>query len=183
MLNYRQTMTWVAAALVSVAPASARAQESRTPGTKSETTALLWSLLGTVVPAGAALLMAPSQSSGTNESAAPGLLLLGSALIGPSLGHFYSGRSGRALTGIGIRSAAVAAMAVGFAAAWNGNGGGDELMVAGLAVGGTVLTYDIIRAPHSARVHNRSVQTARIAVGLTELSHVPRLRLGMSVSF
>jgi hypothetical protein len=176
-------MTWVAAALVSVAPASALAQESRIPGTKSETAALLWSLLGTVVPAGAALLMAPSEANASNEGAVPSLVFLGSALIGPSLGHFYSGRSGRALTGIGIRTAALAAMIAGVAAAWNGNGGGDELMVAGLAVGGTVLAYDIIRAPHSARVHNNTIQAARIAVGLTHSSNGPRLGLGMTVSF
>lgn len=201
---HRQIVHWVMAALLPVlVPGSAVAQEcshdaplsrcrvvqavevvDRVPAIKSPTKALLWSLLGTVVPAGAVVLMASGEPNGFSD--APGavsLVLLGSVLIGPSLGHFYSARPGRALVGIGIRSVALVGLAGGFAAAWNNNTGGGELMIASLALGGAVLAYDVIRAPHSARVHNERIRSARIAIGLTGSSHAPGLRIGAKVSF
>ena len=60
--------------------ASTELSARRNPGTRSERAALLWSLLGTAVPAAVSI---PSMSSGSDESG-PILLLTGAILVGPS---------------------------------------------------------------------------------------------------
>lgn len=91
----------------------------------------------------------------------PGLILIWALVVGPSLGHFYADRP----------------------AAWNNNSGGSELMLAGLALGGTVLAWDIIAAPRSARVHNAKVRLNRVAIGLIPSYQTPGVRLRARISF
>jgi hypothetical protein len=52
------------------------------PGFKSGTTALIWSLFGTLVPVGAGVLMSSGESS---DNPTPGFLMLGGC-FGPALG-------------------------------------------------------------------------------------------------
>jgi len=89
------------------------------PGFKSGTTALVWSLLGTLVPIGVGVV-ASSTAGEASDNPLPGFLILGGMLVGPALGHFYAGRSGHALAGIGIRTVTLAAFLGGAAASWNG---------------------------------------------------------------
>lgn len=156
--------------------------EETGPGFKSGTTALLWSLVGTMVPVGAGVLAASLAAEGSN-SPTPGLLLLGGLLVGPALGHFYAGRPGRAFAGIGIRTVTLAGLLGGFAASWNNNAGGDQLLVAGLMLTATAVVWDIARAPHSAEVHNRTIQPGRVTVVVGPLHNAPGVRLGTRIAF
>src|SRR5689334_4211896 len=68
----------------------AAAQEQGAPR-KSGSTAFLWSFAGTAVPWVVAF------GSSAELGAAPAALVTVGMLAGPSLGHFYAGRPGRAL--------------------------------------------------------------------------------------
>lgn len=203
----RQRLCWTILALARIwAPCSAQAQarpsnasmatpcdsapcrttvdlasrEGRVPGLKSGNQALLWSLLGTTVPIAAALIVNDPENP---EDPAVALLILGGVFVGPSLGHFYSGRPGRALVGMGFRAVALAGVVGGFAAAWNNNEGGDALMLAGLALGATVIAWDILRAPHSANVHNKRLNAGRIAIAVVPLHDAVGARLSARITF
>ena len=148
-------------------PDAARSAEERVPGMKSGTTAFLWSFLGTFVPATAGGLSL--YRGGASDSNVPGIVLAGGVILGPSLGHFYAARPGRALAGIGIRTLA----SVGIAAALmeiaaEGNETNFATLGAfGVIVGGASLAWDIIKAPHSARVHNEQARRTRMGIGIT----------------
>ena len=113
------------------------------PGFKSGTTALMWSLLGTLVPIGVGVV-ASSTAGEASDNPLPGFLILGGMLVGPALGHFYAGRSGHALAGIGIRTLTLAAFLGGAAASWNGDSGGDALLLAGLVAGLALLVAGFV---------------------------------------
>lgn len=146
-----------------ISPASA---EEGIPGTKSETKALLLSLLGTATAGACAPLVFEGQS-GSDPAA---YVLVGALVVGPSLGHFYSGRPGPALAGIGIRILAGAAVAFGGLASTSeqgATGASNAIAAIGAIVGGASVIYDIARAPHSARVHNDQVRQSGISFGIT----------------
>src|SRR6202008_2121409 len=69
------------------------------PGIKSGKTALLMSLLGTAVPIAASAPFIWEQS-GTSLAHASAVVGTAAILFGPSLGHFYAERPGRAFAGI-----------------------------------------------------------------------------------
>jgi len=152
------------------------------PGFKSGTTALMWSLLGTIVPVGAGVLGASMAAEGSSDPT-PGLLFLGGMLVGPALGHFYAGRPGRALAGIGVRTVSLAGLLGGFAASWNNNSGGDALFLAGLVLSATAVAWDIAKAPHSAEVHNRTIQPGRVTIAFSPLHNAAGVRIGARLSF
>jgi len=157
-----------------------KSHEERVSVIKSERTAFLWSFLGTAVPVA---VSAPFVWTAEAPEAAA-VILAGALVIGPSLGHFYADRSGRALTGIGIRLLAGAGIAtVGLIAASSeepsAGDGGTGLLVAGAAL----VAWDIIAAPHSARVHNERVRQRRTAVGITPSIGASGLGLCARASF
>ena len=152
------------------------------PGFKSGTTALMWSLLGTLVPIGVGVV-ASSTAGEASDNPLPGFLILGGMLVGPALGHFYAGRSGHALAGIGIRTLTLAAFLGGAAASWNGDSGGDALLLAGLVASATSVAWDIVRAPHSAEVHNRTIQPGRVSMVVSPLHNAAGVRLGARIAF
>ena len=138
------------------------------PGTKSGKTALIFSVLGTVVPA-AATLPFIWESSGTSLAHTSAVVGAGTYLIGPSLGHFYANRPGRAVAGIGIRVLAAAGVVIaGFGGASEGGitPGQAALGVAGGIIGAASVVWDIASAPHSARVHNDGLRQEHAAIGI-----------------
>jgi hypothetical protein len=150
------------------------------PGIKSGTTALLWSLFGTMVPVVTGSLYRNDENSNLT-----GAVLAGGVIIGPSLGHFYSARAGRGLFGIGIRTlagAAVAAAAVEIADDGN-NYDLEVLGVVGLIVGTASLVWDIASAPHSAHVHNHQLSRRHASLGITPSFNSAGLGLRAAVSF
>lgn len=118
---------------------------------KSPSRALLYSLTGTV---GGTIVLTPVAGAG---------ILLG-PVVGPSLGHFYSGAEERAWQGIRFRSGG---MLVGGTALLIdvGNNTEDELSFAGLVATMSFLSvvvsgvYDIVKAPQSAHEYNENRRT------------------------
>lgn len=154
----------IAVSLVSCAP-RARAQEfpasaDSLRGMKSGSTAFLLSFLGTAVPIGSAVLAASRAQDGS-----AGALILGGYMLGPSLGHFYAGRPGRAFAGIGIRTIALIGLGAAIVATWNNdNSAGDALGGASVALGTIFALADIVDASRSARLHNEKVPRNRLTI-------------------
>jgi hypothetical protein len=127
------------------------------PGLKSGRTAFWWSFLGTTVPAlvgiGAPVMLVPA------------------VLVGPSLGHFYAGRSGTAWAGMGIRTLAGVVVLVGAALGSDENSSdhstsSNTLIAVGAILGSASVVWDIARAPHSAHVHNDEIRRKHATVGI-----------------
>lgn len=157
--------------------------EEQIPGMKSETTALLLSLLGTVVPMA---MSAPFVHGGSSEegSDTADFVFLGALVLGPSLGHFYAGRPLRALAGIGVRTACLFATAAGLALSWDSEStGGAALLVGGLIIGGAAAVWDIIGAPQSARVHNDRLREEEHRVSIFPALTPRGVGLSVNVSF
>ena len=74
------------------------------PGLKSEGTATLLSLAGTILPIGLGVAMAASENQGSDDQGgAGGLLIITGLYFGPAAGYWYGGASGRGWQGVGIR--------------------------------------------------------------------------------
>jgi len=121
---------------------------------KSETTALQYSLYGTLFPVGISL----ASKSGYE-------LAIAGVLVGPSLGYFYGGKADRGMKGILIRTGTVAlTWVIGGIAAQSAGGGfsGLEAAIKVCAVGaGVVLIeaiYDIATVKSTVRKHNEELR-------------------------
>ena len=147
------------------------------PRERSELTALLSSALGTGIPGVGALA-----ASRTANDVPEAVLFLTGYMIGPSIGHFYSGRAGRAFAGIGIRGVALVGSVLGFAYSFDesGPGRGSGLLIASLLVGAGSVLYDIVDAPHSARVHNERVRRP-LAISPAAVGGAPGVRVDLGM--
>ena len=143
----------------SITPAAARAMS---PGR-----AFLYSFFGTAIPVG----VGGATALGNNELSAGSLVAIGGAVVGPSLGHFYAQRYGRAIRGIVIRGVATAIVA-GTLTTDTRSDGLAALSAGALLVGITSFVVDIAGAPHSARVHNETV-AGRVRLGVAPLAGPP----------
>ncbi len=143
----------------SITPAAARAMS---PGR-----AFLYSFFGTAIPVG----VGGATALGNNELSAGSLVAIGGAVVGPSLGHFYAQRYGRAIRGIVIRGVATAIVA-GTVTTDTRSDGLAALSAGALLVGITSFVVDIAGAPHSARVHNETV-AGRVRLGVAPLAGPP----------
>ncbi len=124
------------------------AQEVKNP--KSETTALLWSLGATTIPAMFAYL--------SREEVNPLIPIIPGIIIGPSAGHFYSEQWGRGIQSVAYRAVIGSVGAfLSFAAAFEENGS-ESNVYAVIGVTGAFLVisalHDIFTAPSSARKYN-----------------------------
>ena len=128
-------------------------------GDKSPGLALSLSLLGTA--ASYATLIAASDT----ESEGLVLLGLGGIVIGPSLGQFYAGETGRGITHSLVRVGAGVVILAGavttFSDCWGEEGdcdgsAGPALMLGGLVVGGVSTVYSIVDSPAAASRHNQA---------------------------
>ena len=169
---------------------SSGSDEEQISGMKSGTTALLWSVLGTAVPAVAGSY--DVYRAGSSDSNVPVIVLVGALLIGPSLGHFYAARPGRVLLGIGIRALTATAGAAAYfflngiddsAGAHSNPELGQALGAVGIVLGGASLAWDILRAPDSARIHNEQVRQGQTAIGIAPSIGAAGLGLRVEVTF
>jgi len=148
------TTRWISLTLLLAAMATG---DACADGIKSESTALRLSMLGTGLPLGTGVLVAGDAGA---------WIFLGGAVLGPSLGHFYAERPGRALIGVGIRSAAIVGLAAAIGSSWEDESGGAAALGIGcLMVGTASIITDIAEAPRSARKHNAGVGERRFSVG------------------
>jgi Zn-dependent protease len=110
----------------------------------------------------------------------------GAILLGPSFGHFYSDRPGRAFAGIGVRVLASAAVVVaslgGISEAGTTSGQATLAVIGGIIVGASVI-YDIAEAPHSAQIHNDRVRRGLAAIGVSPSVDSRGVGLRATVSF
>ena len=172
--------------LAQTSPAPLPESDTQIPGLKTPTTALAWSLLGTAIPLGIGIAAESGQSDKSDKSVVPALVILESFLIGPSMGHFYAGRSRRAWEGIGCRAVAVGGLALALVPSDNDSLGLESVVLGVTCVflGVASVIFDIVKAPNSARIHNEEILAGRrVKVGLAPIghSHVPGLRLDVSL--
>jgi hypothetical protein len=122
---------------------------------KSEKTALLLSLFGTLGSYG---LIAIAASA--DEASALGYLGLTGSFVGPSLGYFYGGLAGRGLSGAMARLAGMGGVVGGFAMLWEDEN--ERLGIALMIVGGSTVIVstvsDIIGVRRAVRKRNNRVQ-------------------------
>jgi hypothetical protein len=168
--------------LVSCAPRAACAEEVPVAADslrdmKSGSTAFLSSLVGTTVPVALGIATASH-----DEGSGAGAALIGGYLLGPSLGHFYAGRPGRAFKGIGIRTAILAGVGALVSATWDrpGNDGLAALGIAGLGVGVIDGLVDIADASRSARIHNEEVRQSRLRLTPATVGMAPGVRVDVA---
>lgn len=164
---------------------AAAAPAEKVPAMRSEATATLLSVTGTVVPSvlGIALM---NSASASGEDGSPGaLLLLYGMYFGPATGYWYGGVSNQAWKGVGIRLG-ISLATVGLTTAICSGGGcdifgGDDgawtaVTIVGIAaLGATVysLVHDIAGVGDDVRRRNAAIAAAR---------HAPRLALAPTLS-
>ena len=133
---------------------------------KSEKTALAWSVVGTLAPlaVSASYFVTHDPSYLHADVAAIGMLV---APLGPSLGYFYAGATGRALLGLGIRLAGLAGM-IGGSYGLDNYDSNETLMEAfiiagaGLTLASTVI--DLAGVKKAVRRHNLKAQSVQMAI-------------------
>lgn len=166
----------------STAADTTMAPANEIPGMKSGTAAFLLSFLGTAVPAVVAGL---EVWEGSSDSEVPGAIFVGALVIGPSLGHFYSDRPGRAFVGIGIRTLTGVGVAAAILAEAD-EGDDNSLETLGIVcavIGGAAVAWDIVDAPHSAHVHNERLRAARMSLGVIPTPDGVGLGLRADITF
>jgi hypothetical protein len=152
--------------------------EEQPAGYRSPETAFLYSFLGTAVPVGVGAALASSDAGD-----AAGIFVLGGVVIGPSMGHFYASRPGRAWAGIGVRTLCVTGLAALINESWNNpSSGADALGATLLVVGSGMAVFDIATASRSARAHNAELSAARWTVSPTLVGQAkaPGLRVDIT---
>lgn len=137
----------------------------RAKGWKSPGRAFLYSFLGTAIPVG----VGGGAALGQNDLSAGAIVAIGGAVVGPSLGHFYAQRNGRAIRGIVVRGAAAGIMAATLSSSDDSGDAGLAVLFAGAtAMGILFFVTDLTGAAHSARVHNVELEE-RVGVCVSPL--------------
>ena len=176
----KATQFAIVALLLGAGPNEALAAEA-VPGMKSESDATLYSLAGTVFPIGIGALVGSLDKNASDESLAASLILTG-YVAGPSVGHFYAERPGRALIGIGIRSVALVGF-VGSAISLldeSDSSNAGLVLAASLLVGTGSVIVDLSTASRSARIHNERLSRQKLGIGPAVIGpdHALGLRVG-----
>jgi len=143
------------------------------------------SVVGTLVPlaVSASYLLTDGSSYAHANVAAVGLLI---APLGPSLGYFYAGATGRALLGLGIRLAGLAGM-IGGSYGLDNYDSNETLMEAfiiagaGLTLASTVI--DLAGVKKAVRRHNLKVQKLQVALAPLVSPRTKALGLQARLSF
>ena len=189
------SMTSIArAGILEVADTSATAGGGGAPGVTSASprstshersggTAFLSSFLATGILGGAAVIVKTSTGDQDHQSALGTTAALGIAayLAGPSIGHFYAGRTRRAWVGIGVRGLVGLGFAATLATLIDEGSDNDQgpLSVAFMVVGAGAVVADIVDAPRSARIHNEGVR--RMSIGPASVGGAPGMRVDVGL--
>ncbi|HSA95814.1 MAG TPA: hypothetical protein VLJ16_07175 [Acidobacteriota bacterium] len=152
---------------------------------KSEKTALAWSVVGTLAPlaVSTSYLLAHDPSYAHADIASVGMLV---APLGPPLGYFYTGATGRALLGLGIRLAGLAGMIGGSYGLDNYDS--DEDLMRALIIAGAGATLvstliDLAGVKRAVRRHNLRAQTLQLAFAPVASPRQKALGLQLQISF
>jgi hypothetical protein len=131
----------------------------------SESTAVMLSAVGTLVPLALASLRF---SSLRYEGDASGAILEASMLVGPSLGYFYAGLVGRGFGGLGVRAIGLAGL-IGGVSFLSDEMNKKPALGVPLMLGGGVLFfgsmfYDLAKVRKAVRKHNSRLQDLSLNV-------------------
>ena len=160
---------------------------------KSERAAFRLSLLGTLIPValGTAILATNdggdySDSNGSLE----GFLIYAGLYVGPSLGYFYAGKSGRGLASFGLRNGIAMVSLVGAIAICPPMDYCDDgqvtaasaiIIAGGVGVLGSVI-YDLANVRRTVRERNEQELASRVAVTPTySRADGPGVRVSLAV--
>ena len=153
-----------------ISPARSTFEFGPDPRPKSESTALLLPLAGSVMPVTAGLTITDSELRR--------YLLGGGILIGPSLGYFYCSNAERGLKSIGIRAGlCTGALVLGFVF--------NSWAVAYLGAGAVIIhsTSDILNAPNVAREYNQYLDDLSFSLAPRYDTERDALMLNFATSF
>jgi len=167
-------------------------QEPQLPELKSEAAAFSLSLLGTLVPLalGTAIIATSDDLYYSDANGSAGSLLIYTGLyLGPSLGYFYAGRSGRGWASLGLRNGIAMLSVLGVIAICSGSCEDDSQATAAgvvlLAGGAGVLAsaiYDLAKIKGTVRAANEQELASRVAVIPTySRSDGPGVRVSLAV--
>lgn len=143
-------------------------------GQRSPGRAFAYSLLGTALPVG----IGGGTALGKNELSGGAVVAIGGAVLGPSLGHFYAQRHGRAIRGIVVRGIAAGMVAIALDSSQSRDDDGTSnqcgtgcaaLFVGGALLGSVFLVADVGEASRSARIHNGTV-AGGVRLGVSSLA-------------
>ena len=141
---------------------------------RSPNRAFAYSLLGTALPVG----VGGGTALGKNELSGGAVVAIGGAVIGPSLGHFYAQRHGRAIRGIVVRGLAAGMVAIALDSSQSRDDdrissqcgtGCAALFVGGALLGSVFLVADVGEASRSARIHNETA-AGGVRLGVSSLA-------------
>jgi len=139
---------------------------------KSESTALNYSLLLTLVPTATLFLVVPG------------------LIVGPSTGYFYAGMPGRAWTGIGLRTVGIGGMVSSFAIYGMNCGPGQDaynlawaVFITGAAITAGSAIYDISTVKAAVRRKNEALSSALGRIMLAYFADSKAFGLRMQFSF
>lgn len=150
---------------------------------KSGRTAFLSSFLATGILGGAAMIVKSSTGDQNHQAALGTTAALGIAayLAGPSIGHFYAGRTHRAWVGIGVRGLVGLGFTATLVTLIDEGSDNDQgaLSVAFMAVGAGAVVADVVDAPRSARICNERVR--RMSFRPTSVGGAPGMRVDVGL--
>lgn len=134
---------------------------------KSPMVALAWSVAGTLLPTAVGLA---TVTTGENKPTELSLLVTG-IYVGPSLGHFYANRPGRAARGVLLRTAILGLSLLALTqtgVCLESCAPGEQNDEVAVVLVGTALTaasavFDIVTAPGSARQYNKARAMVSVA--------------------
>ena len=145
---------------------------------KSESIAMVFSLVGTVVPLSVFVFR------GYNN-VTTGWMLLGGSIIGPSLGYFYGGLSRQGFRGVGVRSLCFLSLVAGAAAGWNGNSPvvAYSLIIGGLAGYLISAVSDIVSVHGAVRKHNAEQKIIAFSMAPIIVPQTKTYGFGVQIQF
>lgn len=136
---------------------------------KSEKKAMTMSIVATVVPWAVFLPLGlrESHEPGLNGGETVALVAFLAIPLGPSLGYFYAGATGRGLLGMGLRLVGMAGIIGGSASLFNDDA--DESLMTGLVVAGACVLagsyiLDFAGLKKAVRRHNLKVQGLQVSL-------------------
>ena len=154
---------------------------------KSEKKAMTMSIAATVVPWAVFLPLGlrESHEPGMNGGEAVALVAALAIPIGPSLGYFYAGATGRGLLGMGLRLVGIAGILGG---GFGRDASGDEGLMTGFIVGGVCALagsyiWDFAGLKRAVRRHNLKVQGLQVAMAPVVSTRTRALGMQVRLSF
>jgi len=148
---------------------------------KSESTAISYSLLGTIIPITSGILLVSKQDEVNYSN---GMLILSGCIIGPGIGHIYAHNDKSFLIGAGIRFPGLILFFYGVSNLdFLSSYGNDDAADIGLIGGSAIILFGIIRdfatVDNSVRIYNKKLYSANYSISPTIYTQNDNLTFGL----